>query len=137
MNRYKSLLKESELLKYTINSQINEYILLASKMRTFKETICHLIDKITLVPNINSPSFAFINLSINSFSKEINNLSYFYDNQVDSLMKTMIENFNASYLEKLHIFNEIKSEMIKSKQDLLEKKKIYFNFKNSISLEKR
>ena len=128
MNDYKTALREYQELQYIIDNQINDMVFLIDKVNLFKSGILSIEEGVKISLENSSEEFNFINPIFNNFMKDIHKSLLTYNEQITVPLKNFIQSFRFATTNCLNLFNQIKINLIESKQKVTKAKDDYYNF---------
>ena len=127
---YNSLETEYSSLNNWVESQIKDLSLIKEKMKVFKKNMITLREDICKIKEIPNGYFGFLNQIMKNFVKNITENLF----QFDDLIITPLDNFLFSFKfatdKNINMLKEIKKILIEEKNELKNKRDVYFNYIN-------
>ena len=125
---YNSLETEYSSLNNWVESQIKDLSLIKEKMKVFKKNMITLREDICKIKEIPNGYFGFLNQIMKNFVKNITENLF----QFDDLIITPLDNFLFSFKfatdKNINMLKEIKKILIEEKNELKNKRDVYFNY---------
>ena len=128
MNEFKTALKEYQELQYIAKNHVDEMIFLLDKVNSFKSGISSIEESIQMSLENPSEEYDFISPIFNNYMQGIHKTLLLYNEQVTVPLKKNIEYFNTEVNSNINSFNQIKTNLIESKQKVIKTKDDYYKF---------
>ena len=128
MSDYESIETEYMSLNNWVEAQIEDLSLIKEKMKVFKKNIISLKDDICKIKDIPNGYFGFLNQLIKNFVKNITDNLFQFDDLIIMPLDNFLFSFKFATSKNISILQEIKRDLIEEKQELINKRDIYFNY---------
>ena len=120
--------KEYTNLNKWTESLIKDLSLIKEKMKTFKKNMLTLKEDINKVRDIPNGYFGFLNRVLKNFLKNLSDNLIQFDDLIISPMDNFLYSFKFATSKNLNLLKEIRKDLTEEKQELLNKRDIYFNY---------
>ena len=128
MEDYEILDKEYEHLNKWVNDQIKDLSLIKEKLLVFKNNMILLNEEIDKLKKIPNGYFGFLNQILKDFVKNISDNLYQFDDLIITPLDNFLYSFQFATSKNINILKDIKKELTEEKQELKNKRDIYFNY---------
>ena len=128
MEDYEILDKEYEHLNKWVNDQIKDLSLIKEKLLVFKNNMILLNEEIDKLKKIPNGYFGFLNQILKDFVKNISDNLYQFDDLIITPLDNFLYSFQFATSKNINILKDIKKDLTEEKQELKNKRDIYFNY---------
>ena len=128
MAEYETIEVEYTNLKKWVESQIEDLSLIKEKMKAFKKNMTSLRDDINKIKDIPNGYFGFLNQLLKNFVKNITENIFQFDDLIITPLDNFLFSFKFATSKNLNILQDIKKNLFDEKQELKNKRDIYFNY---------
>ena len=128
MSDYQSNERECLDLKYNSQEFIEKLSFLSNVLDSFKDSIASLEENAKQIIGDSSEEYEFIIPILKDYINGIQQCSLKHKEYVTNPFQFIIEMYKKEADKNLSLFNQMKSNIIESKQKLLKSKKDYYNY---------
>ena len=131
MSDYQSTLREYLNLQNNSQEYIERMIFLSNVLNSFKNTIISLEENAKQILGDSSEEYEFVIPILKDYLNGIQQCSIKYKEDVTNPFQIIIDMYKKETNKNLSLFNQMKTNLIESRQKLLKSKKDYYNYINS------
>ena len=128
MEDYEILDKEYSNLNKWVNDQIKDLSLIKEKILVFKKNMILLNEEIDKMKKIPNGYFGFLNQVLSDFVKTLSDNLYQFDDLIITPLDNFLYSFQFATSKNINILKDIKKDLTEEKQELKNKRNIYFTY---------
>ena len=137
MSDYQSTLREYLNLQNNSQEYIERMIFLSNVLNSFKNTIISLEENAKQILGDSSEEYEFVIPILKDYLNGIQQCSIKYKEDVTNPFQIIIDMYKKETNKNLSLFNQMKTNLIESRQKLLKSKKDYYNYIKSYDLKQK
>ena len=128
MDDYKTIDVEYNNLNNWVESKINDISIIKEKIKVFKKNIIALKDDISNIEEVPNGYFGFLNKIMKNFVKNITDTFFQFDDLIITPLDNFLFSFKFATSKNINILLDIKNNLTEEKQQLKNKRDLYFNY---------